>query len=384
MNKLPTILLLLFAGSACAQTVPVKGEADVSALVEQVTAQKKAIELLTGQVELLKSQQRTPTEFNVLDAGVVLNDPAFDNGPILNALFARAGTMKGAINTGFYIPGGAVFFSTPIVLPVRTGLRIRGNGITLGRVEAEYSGRKQMAGPASRLVYLGPCERPAITYPGVGLCMDGITIQRGGFTDPPTRPPTDGSIGLAISANVGLPSGKAWFPQLAVIGFDRGIETLNNGDQNHADNCAFGFLIAQNNNRAFYFGCGQGMDFVMQHLFVAFNTQVVFDCGNCGHVRCEFIQLGSNALVIRTGSLGNSNSWIDLPHIKVDDYSTGWRLLEQTEKATFAVTARVYSGKKNSGGDELVKLLPDNTGYARSVDVQLLQNGKWSQIGEKP
>ncbi len=69
----------------------------------------------------------------VRDLGCKLDDYNFDNGPILNAAFDRVGQAgQGRLNEEFYIPGGAIVFKTPLVLPRKTGVAIRGNGITIG------------------------------------------------------------------------------------------------------------------------------------------------------------------------------------------------------------------------------------------------------------
>ena len=109
----------------------------------------------------------------VRDLGCKLDDYDFDNGPILNAAFARVGkASRGMLNEEFYLPGGAIVFKTPLELPKKTGLSIRGNGMALGFNEASYE--RGTGGPASRLVYIGPADKPAITYHGLGLKLDGI------------------------------------------------------------------------------------------------------------------------------------------------------------------------------------------------------------------
>src|SRR5262245_61077708 len=72
----------------------------------------------------------------VRDLGCKLDDWKFDNGPLLNAAFAKVGSASQGLNEEFYIPGGALVFKTPLVLPRKTGFAMRGNGITFGIPEA--------------------------------------------------------------------------------------------------------------------------------------------------------------------------------------------------------------------------------------------------------
>ncbi len=97
----------------------------------------------------------------------------------------------------------------------------------------------------SRLVYIGPADKPAITNRGMGLRLDGLTIQRGAYPSPPAPAERDGSIGLLIEGYNGIPTGKICAPQMSFLQFDTAIYASAKPTENHADQNQFGYIWAQ-------------------------------------------------------------------------------------------------------------------------------------------
>jgi hypothetical protein len=296
----------------------------------------------------------------VRDLGCKLDDFNFDNGPILNAAFARVGQAgQGMLNEEFYFPGGAIVFKTPLVLPRKTGVSIRGNGITIALPEVSFKNSKFTGGPASRLVYVGPADKPAVIYRGMGMRLDGITLQRGQYPLKPAEPPRDGSIGLMIESYNGIPTGKMVVPQLAIIGFDTGIYVSALPIENNADLNQFGYLWAQSCATVFRSDNLQSVANQFQFLGVGGWTDTVFDIRRGGDLVVDTLVLNSKSLVLKLRDVEmNSNSY-EIRTLKVDNNGTGWRLVEMEKPRSVRILVSGHMSRRAAPGADAIKLLGD-------------------------
>lgn len=306
----------------------------------------------------------------VRDLGCRLDDYKFDNGPILNAAFARVGQAgQGLLNEEFYFPGGAIVFKTPLVLPRKSGVSIRGNGITVGLPEGEFSRPERTGGPASRLVYVGPPGQPAIRYCGMGLRIDGITIQRGAYPSPPAGPERDGSVGLLIEGYNGIPTGKICAPQLAFIRFDTAIYASGMPNENHADQNQFGYIWAQSCATIFRSDNIQSIGNQFQFLAAGGECDTVFDIRRGGDLVVDTLVLNTSALVLRLRDVElNTNSY-EIRTLKVDNIAAQWRLLEMQKPRSVRIHVAGHISRQAVPAADAIKLLGDPATQDVKVDL---------------
>jgi hypothetical protein len=308
----------------------------------------------------------------VRDLGCRVNDPSFDNGLVLNEAFAKAGQE---LNEEFYLPGGAYYCPTPLVLPARSGLSIRGNGIGFAMPEGAYEGRT--GGPVSRIIYTGPAEHPAVTYRGMGLKLDGIMLQRGVVPVPRTAPVRDGSIGLEISGNPGgLPSGKLYAPQLAIYGFDTAIYVSPLPREDHADQNQFGYLSVQGCRTVFRSDNLKSVGNQFQMLLVNGDCDTVFDVRRGGHLIVDNLLLNRRALVLKLHDPSANNANYEIRSLRVDNHAAGWRLVEMLRPDALRLRVGGLIGRRAIPADDAIQLLGDPRRH--DVVIDLWHDGqKW-------
>jgi hypothetical protein len=324
--------------------------------ISQRTFQNAIISIFIIHASISNSAQ---AQINVVrDLGCKLDDYSFDNGPILNAAFARVGKASlGQFNEEFYLPGGAIVFKTPLVLPKKTGISIRGNGITIALPEGAY--HNLAGGPATRLVYVGPADKPAISYYGMGLKLDGVTIQRGKYPTPPSPPQRDGSIALAIAGDESPGTGKIVAPQLSIFQFDTAILASARPNNTHADQNQFGFLWVQNCWTVFRSDNVQSVGNQFQLLMVGGSCDTVFDIRRGGDLVIDQLVLNNAALVLKTDRVDVNDCSYEIRTMKVDNFSAGWRLLEMTRPAPIRFHAAGHIGRRATPAPDAVKLQGD-------------------------
>jgi hypothetical protein len=306
----------------------------------------------------------------VRDLGCKLDDFAFDNGPILNAAFARVGQAKqGMLNEEFYFPGGAIVFKTPLVLPRKTGVAIRGNGITIALPEGEFGRTDRTGGPASRLVYVGPADKPAITYRGMGLRLDGLTIQRGAYPSPPAGPVRDGSIGLLIEGYNGIPTGKLYAPQLSFIRFDTAIHISALPKENHADQNQFGYVWSQSCATVFRSDNLQSVGNQFQFLAVGGQCETVFDIRRGGDLFVDTLILNTKALVFKLRDVEHNTNCFVIRNLKADNNSVGWRLVEMQKPRPVRIHVDGHISRRATPAPDAIKLLGDANFQDVKIDM---------------
>lgn len=306
----------------------------------------------------------------VRDLGCKLDDFTFDNGPILNAAFERVGQAgRGMLNEEFYFPGGAIVFKTPLVLPRKTGVALRGNGITIALPEGEFKQPGRIGGPASRLVYIGPADKPAVTYRGMGLRLDGLTIQRGPYPSPPAAPPRDGSVGLLIEGWNGIPTGKISAPQMSIIRFDTAIYASDVPSENHADQNQFGYLWAQSCGTVFRCNNIQSVGNQFQFLAVGGWCDTVFDIQRGGDLVVDTLVLNTTALVLKVRDVElNTNSY-EIRTLKVDNIANGWKLIEMQKPRPVKIHVNGHASRRAVPAPDAIKLLGDPSKQDVKVDI---------------
>ncbi len=316
----------------------------------------------------------TRAEINVVrDLGCKLDDFNFDNGPILNAAFARIGKASlGQLNEEFYLPGGALVIKTPLVLPKKTGIAIRGNGITDARPESAFNNHN--GGPASRLVYVGPPDKAAITYYGWGMKFDGITLQRGQMPHPPAPAPRDGSVGLMIAGDGNPGTGKIFAPQLAILGFDTAIYASARPNELHADQNFFGQLWVQNCWTVFRSDNFQSVGNCFQQLMVNGWCDTVFDIRRGGDLVVDFLILNNPALLFKFRDLDGTVCSYEIRSMKIDNGAAGWRLVEMQKPGQLRLLVAGHISRHAVPAANAIRLLGDPA--TQQVDVDLWWEGK--------
>ena len=407
------IIFLLLAVCACAsgvmaQTVPVQsqGTADVSGITTRIDAASQRLDAASQRLDTIEAklfpttptptdpvllvlqdrvstlEKRHPCCVSIEDWGCKLNDPAFDNGPLLTAGFANSGIKAGNSNLEIYFPGGAIWCQTPVETPKRTGIAIRGNGLTYGLSDVAYWGKSQRGGAVSRLVYVGPADKPALTLNGNGTRMDGLVIQRGDYPEPRTEPVRDGSVGLCIAggqASTGVNTGHHWFPTLAIFGFDTAIDAPNAPVGQHADNCHFGDVQIQNCNRAIHLQNPQANHWRFDFLQCSFTVETVLEIdgappvGAPGDISFGMLHLDSIALVFKINQRSSHNPGLTVDFLDVDNWCAGWRLIDAPTTGPLQLKVWGNVGKQVQAGPNPVKLNDDRS--QTTLDINITQNG---------
>lgn len=311
--------------------------------------------------KLIATVRLTACEFNLVDAGCRANDPAFDNGPLINAALARCGGNPGKeagwINTSLYLPGGGWFVKTPLATPTKTGLRVRGNGLAHGLNENHYysPGLSGMGGPASRLIYVGPASEPALRLNGVGEIWDGICLQRGVFQNPTSKTVVDaGSVGLAVAGRDQPPTGKHGLRSLALANFDRAIVLSNRPDATHADESLVGHVWFENCKTAVYCDANiQALNWVFQKVEIGWGVERVYDAPRGGAIVFDHVALMSPALVFRCNPENNTGSY-KIGWLHVDNMAKGWRLIETTSANPICLRVSGFMQSKATPGERPV------------------------------
>jgi len=233
------------------------------------------------------TQLMRESSINILDLGCKMNDPSFkDNAKILTAAFQKAFARSN--NLEFYFPGGALYTYDTIELPRRSGIRIKGNGPQYDRLnsnsfwsppDSTISTFFNIGGPTSRIIYMGPVEKPCMLLMGAGTTIDGLVLQDGEAPEnfkPPIRP---GSIGIKVNGNDGIPTSKTYFPVLSMFNWDTAIKVTRDPEpqgENNSDTMIFGILIALECRTVYRVESWQSVDHIFHYVHTAAN-ETVFD-----------------------------------------------------------------------------------------------------------
>src|SRR4029077_1319359 len=207
-----------------------------------------------------------------------------------------------------------------------------------------------------------------------GLKLDGVTIQRGAFDHPAKETKRDGSIGLRIAGHTGLPTGKLYCPQLAIMGFDTAIHISAEPRELNADNNQFGYLWVQNcwtifRSENFQTVCNQ-----IQFLMAGGPCDVVFDNRKGGVLVADMISLNAPALVLKLGVLDNNTSSYEIRTLKVDNNAAGWRLVQMDNPGDVRLRIGGLIGTHATPGNDPIKLLGDPS--TQDVNIDLFWKGK--------
>lgn len=357
-----TATIVLAAHTACCQELPRLFDG----MSDEQGAMSKLAQALSG----------TDAAYNVVRGGVVLDDPTVDNGPALNKIFSQCGTQVGNIREAIYLPGGAIYFSTPIVLPPRSGIAIRCNGTTIRYPEAAYSGRTQSAGPASRLVYVGDPGRAALTVSGAGIDIQGtLVLQNGPVGRDRKRAANDGTIGLLMDCLKTPPTGKMRADGITVMGFDVGFcavakEGGSHGDNNQIvnfriENCNQGLQVAENQAVGWQIGYCQASGYV----------ENIFQFLDGGDFQCQFLKVTTSGptRVLDIGTSRSNSCQYQIFKIKVDNSARGWRLVRMQKPGMIDLFVRGLIGLRAAPAADAIDIPKSNGQF---IDVDMFWNGK--------
>jgi hypothetical protein len=309
----------------------------------------------------------------VEDLGVRMNDWSFDNGKVISDAI-----RSGRVNDGIDFPGGVVHHSTTIDLGQRSGLSIRGNGVTHRAREAAYTARN-LGNAATRFVYTGPPDRPAWKYSGVGLKLDGIVIQRGTDPGPEGQPPRDGSVGFLMEkSTAGPPTGKVHWGAICFFGWDLAFEIRGNS---HCDNSAVDWVWFHDCWTAVRCDNSQAVNWDWQ--FVKYNghTETMFDMVAGGAWRVSMLALDNPALIWRLHQTRSNSCLYEIGLLKIDNHASGWRLVEQIKPGGLRLRVGGIIGKACPPGENPIDLKPlviRGVTYSQDIEIDLYWNGgRW-------
>jgi len=303
-----------------------------------------------------------PTEINLLDLGVRLNDPSVDNGPALNAALAKLGAWTenepGWLDTSLYLPGGACWYRTPLSTAKRTSTRLRGNGLSLGISEPHHRSHKPGAqcGPVSRLIYAGPADGRALTLRGYGDIFDGVVLQRGPFEVRVGETKIDrGSVGIEVAGDNAPPTGKHELRSLALYNFDRAVALVNAPASTHADESLIGNCLVENCRTFLYCENIQALHWHIQKLQISWGVETVFDYQRGGGLSVDSMALMSPATLLRCYPENNTGGY-KIGWLWVDNGARGWRVVEQLNDYPLKVRIDGYLQSSAQPGPRAVVL----------------------------
>lgn len=356
---------------------------DVLAMSAELTALRNENAELRKSTEEYKRQIQFPSRFDVRAAGIKLDDPsaATTNAKILNDIAKRVGCRGDDIREEIYLPGGAIYFDDTWNLSVKTGGSVVGNGIALSSPNSWYLDPRGRGGAASRLVYIGPAEKPAVVYASAGLDFSYITIQRGEAWKAPKR---DGSIALRIMGNNGVPTGKLTSEKLAIYGFDTAIHASAEPREWHADTCKFKYLICRDYCTLYRCDNQQAVGQVFEYIECGGippedgSMPIVFDIQRAGgRFNCDKLFLMEPALVLRQGFPSDGDYWFG--YFETDPRAKGWRFLEMLQGGGIVLRVKGQIGRGSDPGPEpivLRKMPTDPTGKTHNLEINLVQQYK--------
>lgn len=297
------------------------------------------------------------------------NDWTVDNAPVIEA------AIEAGIGRFDFSTGGVIHTASTIDLGHKTGLAFVGNGITHWLGEAGY-GPKASGSAATRIVYTGPADQPAVIYRGVGLRWEGIVLQRGTHKGAGNRAERDGSIGLQMSRySVGNPSGKFWMPQAAFHGWDVAFDITG---PNNADCSSVGWLRFDDCNTCIRSNNEQAVAFDWGHLVVNGNCDQVFDVDGGGKYSIGVLTLNNKALVFRFRRTMAGSAYYKIGSLFVDANCKGWRLAQQEKPGKLCLKVDGHLSIGADPADDAIQLKPlviDKREYAQQIDVDLWWNG---------
>ena len=342
------------AALASGQELPIRGTVDASQLATR------------GETESLRAQLN-----QLLPVACVTGDRSFDNGPQINGELAK---LKGEVE----LPSGAIYYTTPIVLPARTGISLKGQGITLALPPNSFDPVHPLmkGGPATRLIYLGPADKPAIKVLGCHAKIEGITLQRGDVANPPAPPARDGSVGIQIGGTTGLNTGKLLAPQLSVIGFDCAITTYATSDAESADQNVFGQLWVEHCWTVFRSTNKQSVGNHFQDLTVGGYCGTVFDIQQGGKDLCDALWLNNAALVVKLREPQHNVASFGIGFMCVDNNAAGWRLLDVQQAWGINFSVRGEIGNRATPAANAVSIRGGNPAH-HMIDIRMFDGSTY-------
>ncbi len=186
------------------------------------------------------------TSINVMDAPYSLvpsyistsQETATRNTAVLNALFALRQPLS------IYIPGYGFVINDTLIIQPRTSFSVYGNGVGFPEPEANYL--TYNGGQCSRLIWVGPLDRPMVRNKGYGTQWDNVMLQgaeaNGTFAQMTgTAISSMAACGMLVESNqsglgVGKMNSRGFVPALCQTGIMWGEDwNVDNSDESHFD-----------------------------------------------------------------------------------------------------------------------------------------------------
>jgi hypothetical protein len=330
---------------AIGQELSIKGTVDASTLATKADLEAASQEALGDACALRVLIDRRGR------VACVTGDRTFDNGPLINFELAK---LEGEVD----LPAGAIYTQTTIVMPRRTGISLRGQGATIALPPNSFdlANPACTGGPATRIIYIGPADKPAIKFLGCMGRLDQLTIQRGDCTNPPAPMPRDGSVGLQIGGSVGLNTGKLLCPQLSIIGFDTAINVVATSDNESSDQNVFGQLWIEHCWTGFKCNAKQSVANHFQDITFGGYGDTVFDIQQGGKNIVDNLSLNNRALVLKWKEPQHNTASFDLRWLCVDNNAAGWRLIDVDKAWGLNFSVRGEIGNRATPGANPVSI----------------------------
>lgn len=346
--------IMLAASLASGQELPFRGTVDASQLATR--AETAAIQAQLDRLSPVKC---------------VIGDKNFDNAPLINAALNK---LAGEV----ILPAGAIYTRSSIVLPSRTGITLRGQGVTIALPPNSFDPVHPLmrGGPATRLIYIGPAGTPAIKVLGCHAKIDGITLQRGDVANPPAPPARDGSVGIQIGGTAGLNTGKLLAPQLSVIGFDCAIATYATSDAESADQNVFGQCWVEHCWTAFRSTNKQSVGNHFQDLTVGGYCDTVFDIQQGGKNLCDALWLNNAALVVKLREPQHNVASFGIGFLCIDNNAAGWRLIDVEKAWGLNFSVRGEIGNRATPAANAVSIRGGNPAH-HMIDIRMFDGSTY-------
>lgn len=328
----------------------------------------------------------------VRDLGLKPGDPNHPNARLLNDAI-RAGKIIDEV----HFPGGIYYANGWVSTHGREGLRFTGGGISQWLRNNSRLGASVWWVDNRTPEQIAADRMPAWDITSLGTIIDGVNIFRhdanpGHAYDAPAV--NDGSVGVRYRA-VGVPTGKGGLRNLAIGGFEIGIDIQRTAN---CDSLHFGQIK--------FWHCAEGMRcdneqttcILVDHLSWYPGSQggrIVLNFLRGGSVRVNLLELIGPSLVLRKGFRDGGSSGdaqFEIGMLKVDplagEYTAeqphgprkGWRLLEAKGPVVLRVRGEVGRGAR-MGEVPILLLNPNSKTFTAPRHYQQLDVELWCARG---
>lgn len=308
---------LLAAGLCRAQTLGDR-RPDAPQAPRPVAAEKIAQAVLDG------SPYVTPETY-----GAVGDDKKDDTEAIQKLFAERHGKV-------IVIPGKRYLISDTIVIPKRAGFHVIGAGFNAGGINPRHS----MMGNASRLVWIGPDDRPMVVSHGRGLIWNGVELHgRPWYRNEPERPRA--KIGFLVAKQGrGIGVGKQFFPAMAIYECENGFQAGTTEGEHNCDNLIFGYLSLGNCTYGFRTRNHMAMDLHFQYVKGGGKMDALFyfERGGAAHIQGLGMHSRGVKTLMKIGWNGRNNGFFSINNAKIDAQASELKMIEMEQPCPSVIT----------------------------------------------